>query len=684
MAKKGQVQITVDIKTAKAVSSIKKMVQTNNQMMSRLVQDTAKGASGFKLFGKDVVAVNQLLELAGKAWGALNKVIGTAIGLMQDAGKERSSIRQLGFAFRAIGQPVDESVQAIQDFADAQQAATRFGDNMTRDIARQFTVMSAGVVTDIDQIIGATQLIQDISEATGRSTDRITRSIAQLYGGNVEAINSLLPSQRTHINNLLVQEGATAAATAALRSLNDVYGGAARAIDETELKLAALTNGWGDFKEKLGGVLADLVIEQGAFDRLLSGLDGVIDWLDTNGDDLIRFFSNWGNVLQDIASDLGIIQDRSDSSTGVVATGLLTARSEIADLEAEVARTGGDPQFQVLGRDRGARVELQEAQAAQAARIEQALSLLPDQITDDLTPGQIRLTRILVEEFGLESDKLADAFESITRTTERQARGESSRGSTTTTQLTAAEIAEQAAARERARERERERAQTGRGIGEAMSGVGGALESAPVAAFGLFDMLDKFAPRLDDVIERVAFGLGGAFDEAAAAVEATQSIYDNFFDSLESSALSTGLVMAKALGGALAGKAIDVKSIFASMFTAVGAAATAAFAAGTAGIAAGGPLGPWLGIAIAASVFSGMLAGGGVNSATASASTGAKTTSTEDVFVGLRPEADRGGRAIFVQQVFPGGVFNTDDTRREVSRMRDEAILMGEARIRNG
>lgn len=675
MAKpKAKVQIVVDVKTAKAVSSIKGMVRQNNQLMRRMVSDTQKGASGFKGFGAALVGINAGLEVLGKAWGAVNRVMSIGLGLMKDAAAERTNIRQLGFAFQAAGLDVEGSTAAVERFATAQQETTRFGDTATRNIARQFSIMTAGVVGDVDEIIKATGLIQDIVE-TGlvRNARGATRAIAQLYGGNLEAINQLLPAQQIHFRELARVEGVSAAATAALQMLRDTYGGTAQSIDETTLGLSQLTNGWGDFKEELGGVLADFVIEEGVFDRILEGLNGMIRWVDMNGEDMLLFFRGMSGMARALAEDLGIL----DPSTRGGTAGAL---GRFLEEERQQEQAPG---------------VIQETKVFLA--LEDLLDSFPTRLGEEFTQSQLQTARMLSErgivDARLEAALIALAQSMIQPPAPEPAADDDDGSGVTPAERRARERAQQRRARERARlleakdasaESAAQRQQQFLGLGKFSGLAGGAGFGEDLPIDQQFQNALALAPQLSDALSGIGESVADAFAPAAdefarlsdVAAEAEQA-WAGFADSVGRGAISAGMQMGHAIGGAAVGSAVDVKSIFAGMFNAVGAAASAA-AAAQASVSA---MFPFLGLAIGASVFAGMLGASGKSPPRRTS--GAATTATEDVFTGLRPEADRGGRAIFVNQSF-GAVFNTDDTRREISRLRDEAITMGEARVANG
>jgi len=657
---KAKVQIVVDVKTAKAVSSIKGMVRQNNQLMRRMVQDTQRGASGMTKLQASIVSINAALDLAGKAFGMFSRTAGAAIGLMRDAAAERTNIRQLGFAFASVEMPVEASLAAIERFATAQQAATRFGDTATRNIARQFTIMSAGVVTDINQIIQATGLVQDIVEAgVVRNARGATRAIAQLYGGNLEAINSLLPAQQAHFREMVRTEGAAAAATAALIELNRMYGGTAASIDETDQRLAALTNGWGDFKEQLGGILADLAVEQNVFDRILEGLNGMIGWVDSNGAEVLEFMSSMANMAANTARMLARIE----------------APSGVSELRGAVNVLTQLPQDPITPM----------AQAERERSLSEVRSLLAQSPTDRVTAEQEQIARELRDVYGftfqeIENTLMAAALQQY----DPEAAAESAASFLPQVPDVPGGSSASARARQRAAERAAQRQATFLAGGGGVLGM--PLETAQTGLQGLAQMLTAVgAPQgpMDQAVERTnalneALGrLGESALAGGAAAMGAAGEWHSFFISLEQGAVSTSIRMARTLGGAMTGAAVDTKSIFAGMFDTLGAAASAA-AAAQASVSA---MFPFLGLAIGASVFSGMLGAGGKSPPRRTS--GAATTATEDVFTGLRPEADRGGRTILVQQSF-GAVFNTDDTRREISRLRDEAITMGEARVANG
>ena len=282
MAKrKRQVQIQVDVQTAKAIRALRRFGGTQDRTFRSMRRALDKTLGKWKKQKDAIVTLDASLNLLGRAFRGLSTVLETTITA---SARQQSGINQLNRSFDQLGLNVPEATSALEAFAAQQQRTTRFGDDQTRAIAANLGQLLTGTETTADEIIALTALVQDTVEATGKGAEEVARQLAQVYSGNVESIGELIPAQREAINAIKETDGAAAAAAASFELLNTTFGGAAAAIDPFEQQVANLQNTFGDLLESIGDQARRSLEESGALTGIQETLESIIYWVETNGD----------------------------------------------------------------------------------------------------------------------------------------------------------------------------------------------------------------------------------------------------------------------------------------------------------------------------------------------------------------------------------------------------------------
>ena len=282
MAKrKRQVQIQVDVQTAKAIRALRRFGGTQDRTFRSMRRALDKTLGKWKKQKDAIVTLDASINLLGRAFRGLSTVLETTITA---SAQQQSGINQLNRSFDQLGLNVPEATSALEAFAAEQQRTTRFGDDQTRAIAANLGQLLTGTDTTADEIIALTALVQDTVEATGKGAEEVARQLAQVYSGNVEAIGELIPAQRESVNAIKESEGASAAAAASFELLNKAFGGAAKAIDPFDQQIARLRNTFGDLLESIGDQARRSLEETGALAGIQETLEGIVYWVETNGD----------------------------------------------------------------------------------------------------------------------------------------------------------------------------------------------------------------------------------------------------------------------------------------------------------------------------------------------------------------------------------------------------------------
>lgn len=635
-----------------------------------IVGESSSAVSSITGISQALQGIDSALNLASRGFALLSSAVGGMVSLIEMAGDERTGIRQMNRALEGLGIEAAGATAAIEEFAAAQQAATRFGDTFTRDVIRRLSDGLRGAEVGIGEVLNLTGLVEDIVERTGMSGRGVARILAQAYTGNIEGLRRLLPVQSEYLNELKKTEGAAAAGAAAMQILTEQFAGSASDIDEATLAMAQLTNGWGDFKEQIGGVLADYLIEQNVFDRMLEGLNGLIEWVDLNGPEINRFLQDMSGFARSLAEDLNII---SSSTRG----GTAGAFGRFLEEERQLEQAPGP---------------IQENKMLRA--LDALLDTFPTRLGEEFTQSQLATAEALSRR-GIQDPRLEAALITLAQdgfvvatedTPEAAGEGEDGGGGgrrrpTSTT----------AGARAEARE------------GGVLSGALGSMqialleaaEQAGIAAQAqedkektggrtgevnpLADVLGKGGKGiLDQAVISDAFGgIGDALTQAAgtASEAASEQIGSNL-----SAGFQIGIDAAGQFGVAAANIAKDAGgNMFNALADSMGilqAASAAAVSAGLIGEAVGGPLAIFTGLLGASAAFLGVLGGSSVTSAGG----GGRSTTTatnRDILSGLRPTGGSTSSPVNIT-MHVGQLYDGDAQRGQAVEMIQKAMALGE------
>jgi|GEM_PF-4758176 hypothetical protein len=622
MARKGTIQRTIIIKVDQrgAVAAIKGLERSNKRAFAQIKRAVEGGTRPIDRYKASVTSISVAFLAVQSAARLFGRAISGVISLMDQAAAQNSGIRQMGDAFQRTGLDIEDSTAALELFADEMQATSKFGDDETRKIATQFATMTRGVVSDTGQIIAATGLIQDAATRLGRSSERVTRQMATVFGGNLEGLKSLLPGQDALVDRLMIMDDQAHATALAVQELNNSFFGASTNIDSAEASMWNARNTLGDFKESMGDLgilmLIDTGIVQGMTDTLGFWSEAV-----THATGRVRDLNRaTGGGL------LGTAQSFVERGLEVVGEVVTEGRQLPPELGAPLSTLRAS--FDVSDPDRGTPLREQL------------------QIDEEALREHLRVRQ-----------ELLDAQ---------------------------SEAAERAAAGDRARrEEERERQAQRRLLG----GAAGDIGEQGLAGFGPSQEDIDFITRRKDALVDSQLAIVEALNaEKIAREELSIKIREQGeVEEAAAAATAMGTLAAVNNASAIASSAVGLLGKWKGAkrlefaISAAGEIAKGFATAAVPGMQAQSAL-HFLAAAkfgVAAAMAGGGGGGGGGGSASR-ASSGGGTSSTADTLAALRPEAARSGRQVTVIQQY-GAVFNTDETRRFISRARDEAISLGEA-----
>lgn len=186
--------------------------------------------------------INQVLDLAGKAYQAVSKMIGVANQLAMAYGHQEQAEVKLSAALAAHGVHSEKVTRALVNQASALQNLTGEADEAI--INAQVLMLTMGVLPS--KIDAATRAALDISRVFGKDLQGSATLVAQAMEGNTRGLVKMIPALKGMEKGALDADGV-------LRKLHEAMGGMSEKEGATYIaQVRKLTAEWDDFKETLG------------------------------------------------------------------------------------------------------------------------------------------------------------------------------------------------------------------------------------------------------------------------------------------------------------------------------------------------------------------------------------------------------------------------------------------------
>ena len=679
MAKrKRQVQIQVDVQTAKAIRALRRFGGTQDRTFRSMRRALDKTLGKWKKQKDAIVTLDASINLLGRAFQGLSTVLETTITA---SAQQQSGINQLNRSFDQLGLNVPEATSALEAFAAQQQRTTRFGDDQTRAIAANLGQLLTGTETTADEIIALTALVQDTVEATGKGAEEVARQLAQVYSGNVEAIGELIPAQREAINAIKETDGAAAAAAASFELLNTTFGGAASAIDPFEQQVANLQNTFGDLLESIGDQARRHLEESGALGQIQETLEDIIYWVETNGDQINNWIDEFSGAFRAVYDAVRFVLGAFDD--------FVEARARFRAEEAHAAES--DALFQREQANLNERIELEGRLGAarnsnlevmeEAVRVSRLAPNLYVRLNEAVQAAGFQ-TRAELEDYGrairnaaaMSSTSVDETIERIMHLREVQAQLRVERQALSDRLVTPEEVIEF------------EGMDFTAGGGGGGGGGGGidpdvfedieedTRQSGFVSAYEYWQgFVEGFGPALDEALEQIdAIRESGREiwkskrDESRIAVEEDAELaavaWIDGMSTAENAVRNFTSIVPRLMEDGAQGGAAKLAAVFELMGAAAAVAAEVGTTAGAASAWTG--VGQFFALAAAAATFAAALgAGGGGGGAPARRE--AEAIDAGDVLAGTRPEAARMGQPRVINMQV-GAILDNTDSRRQV------------------
>ena len=703
--RKRQVQIVVDVKSAKAIRAIKKLAKENKEGFGSIREAIKKSTGSFKKHKDSIVALNAAMQIFRRL---LDSTVGSLGRMVGEAREQNRVLADLASTLDRAGVGWAENSDRALEFASTLQRTAGIADNETQRTMQLVAAMGRGVMDSFDDIANATEFVVNAAAQTGQGVDSLGRIAARVANRDVAALSRSLPGLAAQLE-IMKEAGATGSEM--LSFMAEQMRGVAAEGDTMHIQLSRLAASYGDVREAVGQIVLGALESSGAVDSLAGSFDSLAEAIADPTTQAGRFvrdglsgviaFGNFAiQVIGRLALGFNMLKSSLDVAAARFAQEMLereraaagfaghmaeVRRDALADeleaLQAQIRAAGGPRAVEggpfggaILQRER----ELREALADQGGRVDD-LSLRYDGLSD-VIEGAERETRGLIAQF----ENMTLAGDDALRTVAEQARairdalsfefdpsdlgGERGAGGADPggggdgdDEPDPRDVARQMWLDARAMQKEAAsefNTLVGEGIAQAVADAMEALEE------------DEIAQRLKELLKPVGEEAGMSLGEGIVlGLETATQAIEGFSSSI-----------AKIMeGGAQAGA-----DRIAGVFQFLGQAAQIAAAVGIAAKASAswlGPLSTFIAIASASASFAASLGagGGGGGGSTGAGARGATGAEAADVLVGQRPEATRGGITRNIS-INAGYVLNNTETRRELGSIIMEAQELNEIR----
>lgn len=230
----------VNIKIGSDVKEAKSGIQTVTEGLNKLSKN--KALTSMSRLGSAVSGVNAAFSIASKTFQAVNSVIEDLNDAYETQAKAEN---QLAIAAKNNPYLDDYTVQKLKDYASELQNMSEIGDEKLLPVMTEL-VASGRTYTEIQEIMSAAV---DASAGGMISMESAAQALNSSYNGSIGQLGKLLPE----LKNLTEEELKSGKA---IEIVKTAYDGMSSSSATTGTQLA---NAFGDLKEKIGGLLHNVI-----------------------------------------------------------------------------------------------------------------------------------------------------------------------------------------------------------------------------------------------------------------------------------------------------------------------------------------------------------------------------------------------------------------------------------------
>ena len=230
--------------------------------------------TGLDKFTKELAQAETKTQKAGlvikkaflPATAAIGGLAAAALDSAKAAMEDEAQQKLLASQLRKTTGATDKQIEATEDYIGKQLSLKGFTDSQLRP-AFEKLARATGDLTEAQKL---TNTAMDIATATGKPLETVVASLEKAYGGNMAAIQRLLPEYRD-----MIKEGATF--DEVMAKVNGTLGGAAaEAATTAEARFRILKEQMGEVQEEIGNAFIPIL------EKLLPLLSNLADWAQKN------------------------------------------------------------------------------------------------------------------------------------------------------------------------------------------------------------------------------------------------------------------------------------------------------------------------------------------------------------------------------------------------------------------
>jgi hypothetical protein len=216
------------------------------------------------------------------ATAAIGGLAAAALDSAKAAMEDEAQQKLLASQLRKTTGATDKQIEATEDYIGKQLRLKGFTDSQLRPAFEKL----ARATGDLEQAQRLTNTAMDIATATGKPLETVVASLEKAYGGNMSAIQRLLPEYRE-----MIKEGGSFEEV--MGKIEEKLGGAASEAAQTaEARFRILKEQMGEVQEEIGTAFIPIL------EKLLPHLQSFADWAQNNPE----AFRNIGIAIGGIAA----------------------------------------------------------------------------------------------------------------------------------------------------------------------------------------------------------------------------------------------------------------------------------------------------------------------------------------------------------------------------------------------
>ena len=260
--RKRQVQIHVDVKTAKAIRALRALGAANHRTFNKMARDIRRQNAGWTRLKTNLVVVNQALQLMSTL---VNRTAGSIVRMTREAMAGDRAMSLLAGTLDRSGVGWAQSRDRLLEFSAELQRTAGIAAGETEATMQLVAEMGRGSIRTAEDVLNATEFVMNFSAVTGKSTESMARIMARVAAGEVKALKS---ASAELTQELEAMQAAGAGTSEMLAFLASEMRGAAADLDPLAINMARINLAYAETRTAIGGILTDALRASGVLPEL--------------------------------------------------------------------------------------------------------------------------------------------------------------------------------------------------------------------------------------------------------------------------------------------------------------------------------------------------------------------------------------------------------------------------------